>query len=442
MVNDLQDQMRRAVAAPPPEQLDTGLIVSAGRRRVRRRRAVVGAAALSTAAVLTLVAVTRPGGLDRAAPADDGPPTPDAPTISLAGASPATAGRDYEVVASHTDENLEADNGQYFDGVTDDGLVLFQDGPRDGTGWRTRFALLDPSTGKKDWLPDAGTGQDDVWPVELSARRLVLISDPGTGRGLGADVFDRTTRRWTTVHWSALPADVGDPGVLGPDGRLYLSGPGTTGAAPAGGWPVGPDGEADDAGAAGDTHHLWSVSLTDGSDVRDEGLTVGDVTFTDDAMVWSDRTNGEPGRVHVRDLATGEERSFDPHAGDRCNLLGMGAAGDRIVLDEYCGTYGKVRDDRVQVLDTTGHQVVTIQDSGIGGYPAGPNGDVIVDADAGSARSGTYVYDGATGRLRRISTGASTFAAGGGPVPDGLFLWRTPVNDSHGMTQWVGRLLD
>ena len=56
-------------------------------------------------------------------------------------------------------------------------------------------------------------------------------------------------------------------------------------------------------------------------------------------MVWTDSTNGDAGLVHVRDLATGEESSFDPHNGERCNLLDFGATGDRIVMGQYCGTY-------------------------------------------------------------------------------------------------------
>ena len=84
--------------------------------------------------------------------------------------------------------------------------------------------------------------------------------------------------------------------------------------------------------------------------------------------------------MHVRDLATGEEHDFDPHAGERCNLLAFGAGGDRIVLSQYCGTYADgVRDDRVQILTTDGDQVVTLQDSGVEGGIAtagGPN-DVV-----------------------------------------------------------------
>jgi len=147
--------------------------------------------------------------------------------------------------------------------------------------------------------------------------------------------------------------------------------PATEGRVPEGGWPTGPGAEADDADAEGDTHHLWSVSLTDPQDVRDEGLTVGSVAFTDEEMVWTDGTNGDPGLVHVRDLSTDEEHAFDPGTGERCNLLGFGAAGDRIVMSQYCGTYALgVRDDRVQVVDTDGEQVVTLQQSGVEGHLA------------------------------------------------------------------------
>ena len=162
---------------------------------------------------------------------------------------------------------------------------------------------------------------------------------------------------------------------LGPDDRLYVFVPATQGQPPEGGWPTGPDGEADDADAEGDTYHLWSASLTDSSDVRDEALTVGDLAFTDTSMVWTDSTNGDAGLVHMRDLSTGEEHSFDPHAGERCNLLSFGATDDRVVLGQYCGTYaGGVRDDRVQILTTDGDQVVTLQDSGIEGAMAGSGG--------------------------------------------------------------------
>jgi hypothetical protein len=443
VVNDLKELMRENVAAPPPDPTDLPSLVLAGRRRVRHRRATAGGVAAVVAGVATAAVL---GGLPGSGQVDaaDHPPTPDAPTITLADARQAVEGRDYALLASHTNRDLDADNGQYFDGVTDDGLVLFRDGPRMDQ-FRPRFALLDPATGAKDWLPDLHVGQSQTWPVQLGTDRLVLLAagdDTGERTHVIAHVFDRTTRQWTTLRWPDLPALAFPSGEVGPDGRLYVSVPATQGQPPEGGWPTGPDGEADDADYEGDTFHLWSVSLTDGSDVRDEGLTVGDLAFTDSAMVWTESTNGQA-IVHVRDLASGEEHSFDTHAGEKCNLLSFGATDDRIVMGQYCGTYaGGVRDDRVQILTTDGEQVVTLQDSGIDGALAGSGGagDVVTVSAFGGPGSGTYVYDLDTDRFLRISDAVSNVGVGG-PTPDGRFLWHTPVNQRHGATQWLGRLL-
>ena len=172
-------------------------------------------------------------------------------------------------------------------------------------------------------------------------------------------------------------------------------------------------------------------------------MSVGDVAFTDTSMVWTDSTNGDAGLVHVRDLATGKEHSFDPHAGEKCNLLSFGATDDRVVMGQYCGTYaGGVRDDRVQILTTDGDQVVTLQDSGIEGAVAGSGGAgnvVTVTAYEGD-RAGTYVYDLEHRPVPPAQRGGLELGLGG-PTPDGQFLWHTPVNNRHGATQWLGELL-
>lgn len=443
MVNDLKDLMRQNVAAPPPDDLDLHDLLDAGQRRVRtRRRVALGSAALATAAIVALGAVVLPDdttGADVTSP----PPLPDAPTLTLADAVSAVEGEDYRLVASQRNENLDADNGQYLDGVTDDGLVLFRDGPRAGQ-LRPRFALMDPASGDKDWLPPLeGVGQDQTWPVELTADRLVLLSlHNGLEGELRAHVYDRATGAWTTLTWPSLP-DVDFPrAIVGSDGRLYVRIVATEGQPPEGGWPTGPDGEADDADFEGDTYYLWSASLTDPGDARDEQLIVGDVAFTDTEMVWTDRT-GDAGMMHVRDLATGEETSFDPQVPDRCNLQGFGASGDRIVVGEYCGTYESGRDDRVQVISTDGEQVVTLHDDGISGWL--PAGSDVVNIDVMGApddqRSGTYVYDLETGRFLRISHEISSWGLGGTTGNPGEFRWHTPVSDGKGATQHIGELL-
>jgi hypothetical protein len=442
VVNDLKALMRENVAAPPPDHLDLDSLVGAGRRRVRSRRAAAaGAASLLVAGVMVTAAVAWPQGPNHAGtPA--GPPVPNAPTMRLTDAGQAVEGRDYRVLASYTNHNLNRDNGQYFDGVTDDGLILFRDGPRNDLP-RPRFALMNPATGEKDWLPDLHVGWTQTWPVDLGTDRLILVETAGSDSATPvAHVFDRTTRQWSTMEWPGLPRVDFFRAMVGPDDRLYIPVPATQGKPPEGGWPTGADGEAEDADAQGDAYHLWSASLTDSSDVRDEALSVGDIAFTDTSLVWTDRTNGDAGRVHVRNLSTGEEHAFDPDSGERCNLLSFGATDDRVVLGQYCGTYaGAVRDDRVQILTTDGDQVVTIQDSGIDSALAGSNGtggQVTVTAYDGQGE-GTYVYDLATERFLRLTDAMSSFSMGG-PTPGGTFMWGTPVNNRHGATQWIGQL--
>lgn len=432
MVNELRELMREATDRPPHESGDLGAVLAGGRRRVRLRRAVtVGGTALAAGAItLASVSWLNPSPADLTAA---GVPRPVGPTIRLTDARPAVEGTDYRELTSHADKDLDADNGQYFDGVTDDGLILFRDGPRSDQLF-PRFALMDPATGEKDWLPQLDVGQAQLWAVELSVDRLVLVS-PDDGRTtdgpsdeLMIHVFDRDARTWSTLGPPELRRAEPWGAKAGPDGRLYVLVPATRGQVPEGGWPMGPDGEAEDAGAEGDTYELWSTSLTDATDVRDEGLQVGSFDFDDDHLVWTDSSNGAAGRVHVRELSTGAETSFDPHLGARCNLLGFDVAGGRIAMSQYCGTYDDgVRDDRVQVVTTDGEPVVTVQDSGVDGGRLIAGGDYLTLMASDRATGGTYVYDFAAGTLERLSDGHAAWEVGQGPTPGDTFLWNTPA---------------
>ena len=428
MVNQLQELMRDAVASPPHDDLDLHALMRTGRRRIRRRRAgFLGGTALAAAAVVGGVAMLWP----QPVPIEAGAgvvPEPTGPVLRLSDATTAVEGRDYRSLATYTNEDLDADNGQYFDGVTEDGLILFRDGPR-AEQLRPRFALMDPATGEKDWLPDLDVGQTQTSPLELGTDRLVLLGADST-----VHVFDRETRQWSAITWSGLPAVNGFGAVLGPDDRLYVTVPATQRQRA----------DADEADATGWTYRLWSASLSDRTDARDEGLTVGSIAFSGDDLVYTDSTNGDAGLVHVRDLATGRERVFDPRTGERCNLLELGATEDRILMSQYCGTYqvdeGPLRDDRVQILTTDGAQVATLQDNGAEGTLA-PGADVVSITSYGSVLPGSYVYDLESDRFLRLSDDTSSWVTAG-PTPAGQFLWQTPVNRGHGSTQHLGELLD
>jgi len=219
MVNDLRELLRHNVASPPHDNLDLGAVLAGGRSRVRRRRrlAALSGTALATAAIVVTGSLAS---LDARPPdfAAAGVPRPDAPMLRLADALAAAEGTDYRVLTSYTNEDLDRDNGQYFEGVTDDGLILFRDGPRMDQS-RPRFALMDPASGEKDWLPDHDIGQAQTWPLELGEDRLMLLgAEGGRSVALVVHVFDRERRQWGAMKWPSLPA-VEDPfgAVLGPD---------------------------------------------------------------------------------------------------------------------------------------------------------------------------------------------------------------------------------
>ena len=163
MVNELRELLHSNADSAPPESHDLSAVLESGRRRVRHRRLVaLGGTAVASAAVIGLTSLVWPSPPDFDAA---GVPTPAAPTMRLTDAQEAVRGEDYRVLASYTNDNLEQDNGQYFDGVTDDGLILFRDGPH-GVDNTVRIALMDPATGEKDWLGESDAMPD--WPVSLA----------------------------------------------------------------------------------------------------------------------------------------------------------------------------------------------------------------------------------------------------------------------------------
>lgn len=213
---------------------------------------------------------------------------------------------------------------------------------------------------------------------------------------------------------------------VGPDGRMYVA--------------INTDvGAMTTINTDGLTGGLWSVSLTNPADVRDEDQIVGAFAIDGDHLVWSERSNGISNRLTVRDLETGEETSFDPQSGTHCILYHLGVDDDRIVLSQECGTQDDVTDGRVQVVSMTGEPVVTIQDDSIQGYADG-GGHVLIFADRRGS-TGVYSYDLTTGDFVRLST--STAPSGYdryGPVIDGYLLWSEGYRGPYGSAQKIARV--
>ena len=176
--------MRENVDYPPP---DTGPRRGGDGGRpaplARRRTGVVGGAALFTAGVVALAAVVcRRGVRPRRWPRGDR--CRRRPTISFGDAA-GRRGRDLRELTTHTDEQPRPGRPAVPRRRHRRRAGAVPRRPR-ADRLRPRFALLDPATGERDWLPDPRLGQVQTWPVELSADRLVLTSTSsgpdGTGR--------------------------------------------------------------------------------------------------------------------------------------------------------------------------------------------------------------------------------------------------------------------
>ena len=411
MVNDLRSLLHESSELAPYDEFDTSTILRAGRSRTRKRRAtVIGAAGLAAAAVIgSAVAL---GGLaedqtDRRSPSSDS----SEPVGKVLHLEDATAVKLEPVFRSVYKGGYGADY-RFVDGVTDDGQVIVRE--NSGDPELSRLKLVDLATKAETPLPDV---PGRVGPVlEASSERVVYSADvDASGQGGSWDlearalVLDRATATWRTLRWSDLPTGWILGRDIGPDGRLYLA--------------IAPD--VDDP-IFSNTGKLFSVSLTDPTDVRDEDLVVGNFAIDDDHLVWSELTQTINNKLTVRNLDTGDQLSFDPKSGP-CMQATLGLEAGHIVMSQYCGNQDGVTDDRVQVVTTDGEPVVTIQDDEIQGTV--DNGGHLVITAKGQGGEGFYSYDLDSGDFIRLSTSTSSLWSSAS-VPEGYLAWAEEWPDS------------
>ena len=174
--------------------------------------------------------------------------------------------------------------------MSPDGLVLRSRYTEDAGH---AFGLLDPGTGRTDWLPSAPATASPFAAeavVELTADRLVLLARPQfrLGRLL---TFDRRSETWESVDLRlprGLEAHVPPKWALASDGRLYL---GSTFEGESG--PM----------------RWWSFSVTEGGEGRPEpDLTGAGVAWGDGVQARADTG----GRVVLS--ASGRDRCWPSSA--------------------------------------------------------------------------------------------------------------------------------
>jgi len=418
MPTELREMLHDAVESPPYDGTELSNLLDAGRRRVRarRRRAATVAAVVVLALAGSAVLLPRVGG---GSPGPVGPVQPVGKVVHPADAVDAVRGKDYRVLYRQDSGNLDRANGMVLGPVAGDGGVLVQDGPH-GIRNLSRYGVLDPRTGRTHWLQDPPRpGHMGLQLVGFDRQHLVLAGDAVDGKHLGLWVLDRTTETWTRrsidVRSAGLSFDTLAAQALA-DGRLYLSATGNGGP------------------ATRERGHLWSVALTPGARLRDEKVDVGTFAVKDGVLTYLAYDNRPTSELHVRDLATGKEQTYDTRSGRHCNQLWLSRVGEDIVMFQYCGTHHGVRDDRVQVVTATGAPVVTVQGNDLQLDQATDRFLSMVEYQGPGA--GTYVYDLDRGRLMRVSHGRSKFA-GNGNGHGSRLIWSTPILHGHGRTQWV-----
>ena len=415
MSTDLRRALRDAVAGAPEDTVDLDAVVATGSRRVRRRRQVFAAAASAlgvAAVVVALLVVPGPG-------RDESEPVPaDLVRLDLDGAEQV----DLEVLASQRtvnapDEDLSFDR---FEGLTPDGLVLRARyvSPDDDY----RVGLLDPATGRTDWLPPppGDVGEPEV--AALTTDRLVLLDNRDfLSRALL--VLDRASRSWTR-SFMRLPGGIeahAPPQLrIGPDGRLYV-GSNLENSAPM---------------------HWWSFPVPAGGDPRREPDLAGSVVAWDqDVRVTADAR----GRV-VRSVAGATRTLSDGRpascpAPDQAFRPELELAGDRPVVSYWCGD-GHQPANVTVLPDRSGRPVVEVP-----GTVLAADRDRVLLAGSGGGSGGLYLVDLDRLTVQRFS----------GPLSDtypdsitqiglapGLVLWNTqgPTNDrdTHDAVWKVARL--
>ena len=415
MSTDLRSALRDAVAAAPEDTVDLEAVVATGSRRVRRRRQVFAAAASAlgvAAVVVALLVVPGPG-------RDESEPVPaDLVRLDLDGAEQV----DLEVLASQrtvnpADEDLSFDR---FEGLTPEGLVLRARyvSPDD----EYRVGLLDPATGRTDWLPPppGDVGEPEV--AALTTDRLVLL-DNREFRSRALLVLDRATRTWTR-SFIRLPGGIEvhvPPQLrLGPDDRLYV------GTNLERSFPM----------------HWWSFPVPAGGDPRREpDLANSAVAWNQDVRVTADPRGRVVRTVAGANRTLSDDRPASCPAPEQPFRPELELAGDRPVVSYWCGD-GHVPENLTVLPAWSGRPAVEVP-----GIVLAADRDRVLLAGSSGRSGGLYLVDLDPLTVHRFSgplteTFPDNMAQVG--LSSGLALWNTPGptddRDTHDAVWKVARL--
>lgn len=382
MVTELRQILRETVEDPATGGIDHAAVLRAGVDRVRRRRraGVVGAAA---AVAVVTAAVVVPGGRSPG-PAEH--VLPAAPVrLTLDDAQPVEP----QVLVRTRTVQSGGDDIDYdrIDGITEDGLVV-----RARYTYRgdiSEYGLVDPESGRTDWLPrppwDIGSPQ----PLELGADRLLFLDNRNAERHHTL-VFDRTTRTWTHPELE-LPDGrdrfFGLYGQLGDDERVYF--------------PDLSEEEQPDPSSIVATREWWSAPVTGGPARHETALDGLAVTWSGTARATADAA----GRIRLTE--DGVTRTVTEAKPAGCaGLPALTIAGSRLIAGYVCADRSKL-----VVLDQRGAPELSVEGDWLGVVAADDRYALV------SGNSATFVLDLERQELLRLGRSAAMMAMDLLPTP-------------------------
>jgi hypothetical protein len=405
-MNELSTLFRSATDQAPHEHIDPQTLVRAGRARVRRRRGIAGVAAAAVGGLAVGVPLTL------GSPAT--PPVAGQPgqVLTLADATPAQDGVDYDVLGTFTAHSTDSTiDGEFVRGVLNDGTIVVQSYPR-GSDGASRITLVG----------DAGSRPVDA-PRSLGnylgATPTALVFG---GKVNGVWMLDLTSLTWyQTLEGQDFDTNTPAQPLSATQNRpteIHL---------------------ARGAAALKDTRAIFEATL--GERTASQLATGGDVAAFGGHVAWTATYDAPNDRVVVHDQATATNTSFDPHTGS-CDQKSLGLTTDRVVVMVNCADAGDEQTetdvvDRIDVFDLTGKAIARITGDDFG--PVRMTERYLTISSWKKSESGTYTYDLATGRFLKVEDSMSGLT-GGETGTGSTLVWQKRLDGEHGATYVVAQM--
>jgi hypothetical protein len=402
-MNHLNTLLREVSADAPPDHLEVTTLLSAGRSRVRRRRAAAGVAVAAVTGLALGLTLVAPEG-DRG----DQSPAASPEELTLADATPAKEGRDYQVAATFTAHATdEAMDGDFVRGMLPDGRVVVQRYPEGDLG-PSQIGLVGGEA------PGVVAAPADLGNY-LGATPSAAVFGSNT-RGLW--LLDTARLGWTKVL-EAVDLDVNvsaQPLSADPDGGFFLT-----------------------AGLGTPEETTRPVYRVDAAGGVSEVVAGGDVAAYGDLVAWTDVYDAPVRSVTIRSRQG--TSSFDPGTG-KCVEKHLGLAADRIVLMTNCSDVAGDNEytdvvDRIDVFDLDGRPLARITGEDFG--PVRMTDRFLTISSWDEERAGTYTYDLGTGSFLRLTRSMSELAGGETGVGSTL-VWDERLDGDSGATYVVAQM--